>query len=172
MRDNQPDGCISKADGSYPKVQVNGRNSNYAREMLSNMADVESEISDVSRYFYIAVLTEPMYKEISECFRNISIVEMHHLNIFAQLARQLGADPRLWCVKNKRMRWWSPSYIGYPHELRAMLAESMKAEKEAIRKYSAQARTIGDINIVENLRRIIKDEECHLQTFHEMYQQM
>ncbi|UWP58634.1 ferritin-like domain-containing protein [Ruminococcus gauvreauii] len=164
--------CIYKAEGPYPKVQVKERNAAYAREMLSNMADIASEISDVSRYFYIAVMTAPKYGEISECFHNISIVEMHHLNIFAELARQLGADPRLWCVKNGRRRWWSPSYVGYPQELRAMIAESVKAEKDAVIKYSRQAKVIEDMNIVENLHRIIKDEECHLQTFQEMYDQL
>ncbi|MCH1982451.1 rubrerythrin [Ruminococcus sp. OA3] len=172
MSEGKSNECIYKAEGPYPKVHVKERNSAYAREMLSNMADAASEISDVSRYFYISVMTGPKYGEISECFHNISIVEMHHLNIFAELARQLGADPRLWCVKNGRRRWWSPSYIGYPQELRSMIAESIKAEKEAVIKYSRQAKVIEDMNIVENLHRIIKDEECHLQTFHEMYRQL
>ena len=53
-----------------------------------------------------------------------------------------------------------------------MIAESVKAEKDAVIKYSRQAKVIEDMNIVENLHRIIKDEECHLRTFQEMYHQL
>ena len=76
MSEDKCSECIYKAEGPYPKVQVKERNAAYAREMLSNMADIASEISDVSRYFYIAVMTAPKYGEISECFHNISIVEI------------------------------------------------------------------------------------------------
>lgn len=128
-------------------------------------------MSDVTRYFYIAVVTEPQYSWISTCFRHISVVEMHHLNIFAKLALLLGADPRLWSCR-EYTHWWSPSFIGYPRDLRALIAESIKAEKAAIRKYSRQADTICDMNIVAVLHRIIRDEERHLQIFSNMYQQI
>ncbi len=171
MDDHQKNECNYKVDAPYPPVKAAGPNSVYACEMLSNMADVVSEMSDVTRYFYIAVVTEPQYSWISTCFHHISIVEMHHLNIFAQLALLLGADPRLWSGR-ECIRWWSPAFIGYPRELRALIAESIKAEEAAIRKYSRQANTIYDMNIVAILHRIIRDEERHLQIFNEIYQQI
>lgn len=170
MRNSHPNDCGYRVDLPYPPVLVNGPNSSYACEMLGNMAEVVSEMSDVSRYFYISVVTEKQHGEISACFRHISIVEMHHLNIFAELALMLGADPRLWSGRTRK-RWWSPSFIGYPCELRALIAESIKAEKAAISKYSRQAHTICDIHIVELLNRIILDEEQHLQTFKDMLAQ-
>lgn len=171
MSDDYSNECNYKVNLPYPPVRVDGPSSLYACEMLSNMAEVVSEMSDVSRYFYIAVVTAEQYGWISTCFHHISIVEMHHLNMFAGLARLLGADPRLWSGR-ARKRWWSPSFIGYPCELRALIAESIKAEEAAISKYSRQANTIRDINIVEILNRIILDEERHLQIFKEMYRQV
>ncbi|WP_434509867.1 ferritin-like domain-containing protein [Desulfitobacterium sp. AusDCA] len=171
MNDNNTNECQYKVDAPYPPVQVAGPNPVYACEMLANMGDVVSEMSDVTRYFYIAVVTKPQYSWISTCFHHISIVEMHHLNIFAELALLLGADPRLWNCR-KRTQWWSPSFISYPGELRALIAESIKAEEAAIRKYSRQANTICDMNIAAILHRIIRDEEHHLQIFSEMYQQV
>jgi bacterioferritin len=171
MNDNQTNECNYKVDAPYPPVRVVGPNSVYAGEMLSNMADVVSEMSDVARYFYISVVTGPQYRWISTCFHHISIVEMHHLNIFAELALLLGADPRLWCGQTGK-RWWSPSFIGYPPEIRSLIAESIRAEEAAICKYSRQANTIFDKNIVAILHRIIRDEERHLQIFREMYQQI
>lgn len=171
MIDNNTNDCQYRVNAPYPPVQVDGPNSVYACEMLSNIGDVVSEMSDVTRYFYISVVTKPQYGWISTCFNNISIVEMYHLNIFADLALLLGTDPRLWSCQ-ERMQWWSPSFIGYPHELRALIAESIKAEEEAISKYSRQANTISDRNIAAILHRIILDEERHLQIFNEMYRQV
>lgn len=168
MNDNQTNACNYKIDAPYPPVRVNGPNSAYACAMLSDMGDVVSEMSDVTRYFYVAVVAKPQYDWVSICFNHVSIVEMYHLNIFAELALLLGANPKL-CNGQK---WWSPSFITYPREIRALVAESIKAEEDAIRKYSRQANTIGDANIVEILRRIVRDEERHLQIFREIYQQI
>lgn len=171
MNDNDSNECNYEVDLPYPPVRVDRPNLIYAQEMLSNMAEVVSEMSDVARYFYIAVVTEKQYSSISACFHHISIVEMHHLNIFAQLAWLLGEDPRLWSGRTRK-RWWSPSFIGYPRELCALIAESIQAEEEAIAKYAKQAFIIRDMNIVAILNRIIIDEERHLEIFKEMYQEL
>jgi len=171
MNNIQGEICNYKVDKPYPPIRVEAPNSNYACEMLSNMADVVSEMSDVARYFYISVVTRPYSSYMSACFHHISIVEMHHLDMFAQLAQLLGADPRLWNCRD-RSRWWSPSFIGYPKEIKGLLEESIEAETAAIRKYSRQARTICDQNIVEILNRIILDEERHRQIFEKMCQQI
>lgn len=168
---NDTDECYYKVNAPYPPVCVDEPNLVYANEMLSNMGAVVSEMSDVTRYFYIAVVTKPQFSSIATCFHHISIVEMHHLNIFAELALLLGTDPRLWCGR-PRKHWWSPSFISYPHEICALIAESIEAEKAAIRKYTRQANTIGDSNIVTILNRIILDEKRHLQIFREMDEQL
>ncbi len=125
MRDDQSDACNYKIDAPYPPVRVNGTNSAYACAMLGNMADAVSEMSDVTRYFYVAVVAKPQYSWVSVCFHHISIIEMHHLNIIAELALLLGANPQL-CNGQK---WWSPSFIAYPREIRALIAESIKARR-------------------------------------------
>lgn len=171
MSDNDLSKCNYKLNLPYPSIKVDGPNSIYANEMLSNMAEVVSEMSDVSRYFYVSVIAKEKNSWISTCFHHISIVEMHHLNIFAELALLLGADPRLWSGLTHK-RWWSPSFIYYSHDLRELVAESIKAEKDAITKYSRQAKTIKDSNIIAILHRIILDEQHHLQIFQEIYQQL
>lgn len=171
MADNNTNECNYKVDAPYPPVRVDGPNPVYACEMLSNMGDIVSEMSDITRYFYNSVVMKPHFGSIATCFHHISIVEMHHLNIFADLALLLGADPRLWCGWTCK-RWWSPAFISYPHEICAQIAGSIEAEKAAIRKYTGQANTICDMNIVAILNRIIRDEERHLQIFSEMYRQI
>lgn len=56
--------------------------------------------------------------------------------------------------------------------MRPLISSSIKAEQEAIYKYSKQADAIQDRNIVAILERIILDEERHIQIFNEMYQQI
>lgn len=168
MNNNNTDECQYKVDAPYPLVNVDEPNFAYACEMLSNVGNNVSEMSDVSRYFYISVVAKRKYSSISKCFYHVSVVEMQHLNIFAELALLLGADPRLWCGQTRK-RWWSPMFISYPHSMRELIAESIKAEEAAIRKYSRQANIICDTNIVSMLNRIILDEERHLQTFRDMY---
>lgn len=155
-------------DKPYPTVRVDGPNPMYACEMLSNIGDVVSEMSDVTRYFYVSVVARDKFNSIATCFHHISIVEMYHLDIFSQLALQLGADPRIWSGETCK-RWWSPSFISYPKDIRGLIAESIKAEEAAICKYTRQANTIYDANIVASLKRIILDEEHHLQIFTNMY---
>lgn len=77
----------------YPPVQVCGANPMYARAMLANIGSCNSEMSAVSLYFYNSIITKPIQQDVAECFHKISIVEMHHLEIFGQLAKLLGADP-------------------------------------------------------------------------------
>lgn len=161
--------CPYKINKPYPPVCVERPNLAYASEMLSNMGGSVSEMNDVSLYFYNAVITDSKYSSIAKCFHNISIVEMHHLNIFAELALQLGEDPRLWSGEVHK-RWWTPAFNIYPREIRALIANSIEHEKSAIRKYSEQASNIEDKNIVAILNRIILDEEHHIQIFNEMYQ--
>ncbi len=171
MNDNYTNGCQYRVDAPYPPVRAEGPNPIYACDILSNVGGVVSEMSDVALYFYNSVVTKPQYDWIAECFHHISIVEMYHLEIFSELALQLGADPRLWSGRTRKL-WWTPAYRQYPLEIRALIANSMEGEEAAIRKYSEQAKTICDRNIVAILNRIILDEKRHLQIFSEMYQQV
>lgn len=146
----------------YPAVQCQRKNSMYARIMLDNMAGNSSEMSAISLYLYNHFITEEE-KQLSELFFNISKVEMHHLNIFGTLATQLGADPRLWTSRNNQAVYWSPSFNKYPKPLKQMVLHAINQERIAVEKYTKQTIIIKDEKIVENLKRIILDEELHVQ---------
>ena len=150
------------SDLPYPPVRVKQRNPVYAKDMLDNLGGANSEMSAVSLYFYDFLVTAEN-REISEAFRQISIVEMHHMEIFGTLARQLGEDPRLWTQCGVQKRYWTPGYHRYPLSLGRLLSYAMQEERAAIKKYRKQAHRITDENIVENLQRIILDEQLHIQ---------
>lgn len=91
----------------YPPVQVSAQNPAYARQMLSNIGSANSEMSAISLYLYNAQVTGCAFEEVSSCFYQIGMVEMHHLDIFGKLALKLGADPRLWSWQNRQRVYWN-----------------------------------------------------------------
>lgn len=158
-----------QAPAEYPPVQATSRNRRYAEAMLDNVGGGNSEMTAVSLYFYDHLVTAQQ-QEVAHAFLRISMVEMHHLDIFGTLAHQMGEDPRLWGFgQGGRKNWWSPGYNQYPPRLGPMIRNAVKGEKSAIRKYKAQLRWIADPNIAENLRRIIADEEQHLKVLAQLY---
>lgn len=161
-------GLECQAMEPYPPVQAAGRNPRYAAAMLDNIGGNNSEMTAVAGYFYAHLMTHDC-PEAADAFHRISVVEMHHLEIFGELTRQLGEDPRLWGCPQGRKIWWSPGYLQYPRRLGPIIRTAVHWEKGAIRKYRSQLRWIGDPNICENLRRIIADEEAHLRVLATLY---
>lgn len=162
------DACNVTVDLPYPPIWTESRRPEYAYAMLSNVGSSNSEMTAVSLYFYNSVILHPDYADFARRFQKIGIVEMHHLDIFANLAFQMGLDPRLWSVKNRRKCYWTPAYNHYPCEIREVIENSIQGEVAAINKYTRQAEIICDPNIVEILNRIILDEQRHIEIFHRM----
>lgn len=150
------------APGPYPEIRVEGKNQRYGQAMLSNVGGSVSEMGAVARYLYGHVILEGR-PEVAECLQHIAVVEMHHLAIFSELARQLGEDPRLWSPFRGGRRYWTPEYLRYPRKLDQLLRYAAEEEQGTIRKYTQQAMWIRDENILANLGRIIADEQVHLE---------
>lgn len=160
--------CSAAIDLPYPPIQPESCRRDYALALLSNVGSDNSEMSAVCLYFYNSVILNPAHAEFAKIFHEISIVEMHHLDIFATFAYRMGVDPRMWTVQNRRTRYWTPAYNCYPRQPREVIENSIRGEEAAIRKYTRQAEVICDANIVENLNRIILDERHHIEMFHSM----
>ena len=94
METNQNGKFSVDLDLPYPPVQPETHRKEYAYAMLSNVGSDNSEMSAVSLYFYNSILLSPQHAAFARCFHQISIVEMHHLDIFASFAHQMGLDPR------------------------------------------------------------------------------
>lgn len=154
----------------YPPVKVCGKNPKYAMAMLSNIGACNSEMSAISLYFYNSLIANEKYEEIGKIFHKISMVEMHHMNIYGQLAEMLGADPRLWSVSNRNFTYWSPACNRYPRKIDKMLRNAYNGEKEAVSKYRQQAEWIQDEFVVANLNRIILDECLHIEIMEQLYE--
>lgn len=156
----------------YPPVKVCGANPQYARLMLKNIASYNSEMSAISLYIYNSVVLKSEYPALADCFLEISKVEMRHLDIFCELASLLGADPRLWSYTGRKLSYWSPSSNQYPRLTPQIIEYAISGENEAIESYKRQSAWVRDENIVNNLNRVILDEERHIEVFHSMLKEL
>lgn len=168
MPQNQNNERAANASIPYPPIEAETKNSDYAYAMLSNLADQNSEMTAVSLYFYNSTILASEHPSFSRTFHEISIEEMHHLHIFASLAHQMGLDPRLWCMRRQGRSYWTPAYNTYPREPRRMLEYAIKGEQDTVAKYTRQAATIQDSKIVVILKRIIADEQRHIESLKAM----
>lgn len=161
---------LYSSEQPYPPIKVNECNPFYGRLMLDNIGGSNSEISAVTLYFYNNLITST-HDDIAYIFHKISIVEMHHLEIFGKLSFQLGENPRLWTYKgrSRNLFYWTPGYNKYPMELCNLLSNSIKSEKAAVEKYTNQIEIIKNTNIIANLKRIIEDERIHINIFENLY---
>lgn len=153
------------SDKPYPPLKVTQENCTYAKWILDNVGGSNSEISAVSLYFYNNLMIDESYTQVARIFHKISVVEMHHLNIFGKLALLLGEDPRLWTMNCNRKCYWTPGYNRYPLEFDSLLNNALTGELATIEKYKEQICRIDDPYITENLKRIILDEELHVDLF-------
>ena len=158
-------------DKPYPSVDGLDVNVTYGQIILSNIGSVVSEMSAVSLYFYDHVILEEVWPELSKAMHDISIVEMHHLEIFADMCYRLGVDPRLWSCQNDFLEYWSPGYNVYPRQIPSLLENAIIQEEKAIETYQQQAQCIPEPIIQAALNRIILDEKLHVEIFQYFLQQ-
>ena len=155
----------------YPDVIVQEKNLEYANELLGNIGGEVSEMSAVSLYFYNHVVTQE-HTEISKTFSQISRVEMHHLELFAKAAFSLGADPRLWERRGRKLVYWSPKYNTYAQNVSRLLTKALYSEYMAVEKYTRQAKKMKNPALVALLERIIQDEKEHIRIFKDLLRQL
>lgn len=154
-------------DMPYPSIDELDINVQYGQMMLSNLGGLYSEMNAVSLYFYNHVITENTWSELAQAMHGISIVEMHHLEIFSKMCCHLGVDPRLWDCHNDFLEYWSPGYNVYPRQINTMLENAIIQEQKTITNYQNQISCIDEPIIQSMLHRIILDEQLHVDIFNQ-----
>ncbi|MDR2525744.1 MAG: rubrerythrin family protein [Oscillospiraceae bacterium] len=152
------------ADYPYPEVTPNGKNAAHARALLHNCAGEASEATSAMLYMYDGIVLEKN-AEIARAFRQITATERKHLELFAALAFALGADPRLWTAAQGGLRYWTPRSIPYTVAPRRALENALALEYVTIARYERQAREIRDEGVQLLLRRVLLDEQLHVELF-------
>ena len=153
----------------YPKVNVKDKNSKYIDLILLNFSSSISEFSAITQYTYHEISYIYKNPEVSKILNGISIVEMYHLKLLGEILIQLRAEPGYW-IDNKKKNYWSSKLLDYDiSSLKHILEIDINSEKEAIKQYKETISKISDENINDILKRIILDEEIHIQLFLDLY---
>ncbi|MEN8078024.1 ferritin family protein [Clostridioides difficile] len=153
----------------YPEVKVKEKNPKYLDLILLNYASSISEFDAIAQYTYHQIALTYENKEIAETIRGISIVEMHHLELLGQIIIKLGGEPGFW-INNKKKNYWSAKLVNYDlSSIENILTIDIQDEKAAIKQYKETISKIDDEYINAVIKRIILDEEFHIQLLVGLY---
>ncbi len=149
-------------DLPYPEVKVKEKNSKYINLILLNYSSATSEFDAIAQYTYHQIA-------LSDILRGISIVEMHHLEMLGKIILLLGGEPGFW-IENKKKSYWSSKLINYNlSSIKDILTVDIQDEKCTIKQYKETINKIDDEYINAVLKRIILDEEFHIQLLVNLY---
>jgi len=152
----------------YPKIKVERKSSRNANFLKHLYASNESELTAILQYSYESFIIDK--EDIKNIIKEISIVEMHHLEILGKTIKLLGEEPIFAENSYCEEIYWNSDYIYYDTDLKTILEINIEQEKTAIRNYQMVLNVIEDIYIKETIKRILEDEYLHLEIFMKLRQ--
>jgi len=156
----------------YPKIEVESKNYMYANLIRKSYAGEVSEDTAIHQYYYQSIILKEKYPEVSKVLEKISEVEMYHLGMLGKLIYLLGVKPIYSSpYKNGISKYFNSSYVRYNDNLKEILLINIETETQAIYYYNYLIKVIEDKYIVNIIKRIIVDEQIHLQIFNNLYKE-
>ncbi len=155
-------------DKPYPQIKVERKSLKIAQFLKHLYTSNESELTAVLQYSYESFIVEN--EEMRKIIRDISIVEMHHLEILGKTIQLLGEEPMFFERNYCEELYWNSDYVYYDTDLKTILEINIEQEKKAIRNYQMVLNVIDDIFVKELIKRILEDEYLHLEIFMKLQQ--
>ena len=156
-----------KLDIPYPKIIVNKKDKNLAYRIMDSYAGIISELTQITQYSFQSFYLNK-YVDLSKILESIAMVEMEHLKILGILIDKLGLIPYYATYNNNTAIPWNSDYVNFTTDYRSMLVYNIDSEKETIKAYNKIISSTDDENIIAIFKRIILDEERHIQIFSEL----
>lgn len=154
----------------YPKIQVDRKDIEIAKDLLNAYAGRVSEDSAIHDYVFQMMMQDN--EDIKKILKGISIVEMHHLEILGKLIYALGLTPLFASVEDNHTKWFSGEYVNYEKNWEQTLRDNIYQEEVAIRNYEKIILKTNDENVKHILKRIILDERMHIEIFTKLLAQI
>ncbi|WP_102401125.1 ferritin-like domain-containing protein [Haloimpatiens massiliensis] len=151
----------------YPEVKVLRPNLYYASILMDDYAGMVSEFTAISQYLYHYFFFKDISDELGELLENVSITEMLHMEILANVIKKLGGNPVIRGSYSTCGNFWNGSFIYYGITLCERLKADIDSEYKAIDEYQKHIFAIEDPYIKAILKRIILDEKVHIRLFNE-----
>ena len=158
--------CNNKSP--YPEIMVEEKNNDYAYLLLEDYAGVTSELSAICLYVYQHIINEDTNELFAKMLKGIFISEMRHLEMLGNTIRLLGVKPIYKTITNNELKPWNSNYVNYEINIEEQLLINIENEEKAITQYKKHIELISDKYIKELLKRIILDEEKHIECFNNL----
>lgn len=105
----------------YPSIRVNGKNEDYARLLMEDYAGGSSEETAIHLYLYQSLILKDKNEELADILKEISKVEMKHLDILGTLIEKLGVSPAFGAFDGDFLLPWNSSTVNYTADLKDIL---------------------------------------------------
>ena len=155
-----------RVDLPYPDVIVRAPNEHYARLISGAFAGSGSELTAIAQYTFHNLYTDG-YPDVSAALKYIAAVEATHLRLLGKLIIQLGLTPMYGSYETET--YWNGNYSDYNTLIGDLLAVDIQGERNAIAHYDRLLHQIRDESIAQLFRRILLDEERHLEVLLPLY---
>ncbi len=152
------------AEGEYPEAVIEEKNPLEAKKLMNDYSGREGETTAIMTYAYQAYMLAKDYPDISGALEGIAVVEMKHHELLGETIAGLGGYP----VIGGRNYFWNGSFADYVTDPEKMLRNDIAGEKRAIINYEKTILIIKNDSIKALLRRIIKDEESHIEVLEKL----
>jgi bacterioferritin len=93
---------------------------------------------------------------------------MKHFEILCKLINALGGDCRIGVCDRSRYVYWNGVCVDYSQNFVKILRNDIRSEKKAISSYNSFMDKCDDQKINTLIKRIIKDEEHHLELLYSL----
>ena len=157
-----------KSDEPYPSIENVVPNQRYAMILASSYSGQVSEVTAVMQYIYHKMVMPEDLKWVARELRQIAIVEMHHLDMLGDCILKLGMNPKYMHFDYKKPEYWNASNVYYGKTPKEMVEANLRDEYKAIEQYNKTIRMIEDNEVQNLIKRIIKDEEIHIERLKEI----
>ena len=153
----------------YPPIAAEGKNTDYARLLMPDLASKASEMTTVHQYLFQSWMIEgsPVIRRVIE---RMVRVEQHHFTIIGQLIALLGGMPE--CRSKEFDSYWNGNMVNYSCSMQELLSTNAESELYAMQTYASQAEEIKDSKISRMLTRLSLDEKLHHQIFRDFLAQI
>lgn len=151
----------------YPEIKPAKKSKMVAELLLEDYSGNVSELTATLQYLYHNFVTRPSNEKLANLLEKTAIVEMIHVEVLAAAIIELGGKPIYKTGDYFKPKYWCSDLVHYGVNLEDRLKSDLDAEYAAIRKYREHISRIDDPGIQALLKRIILDEEVHVQLFKE-----
>ena len=145
-------------DLPYPKMDNITKNYAYAQLISNAYATKHSELTAILQYQYHALYFNRLnMPEFADVIISISLAEMEHLSILAELLNRLGSDSAYGINTPCGFQFFNASSVEYSKTPNKMLLDDISGEMLGIRGYEEIIEKIEDDNVSAIISRILLD---------------